>query len=142
MRKQYRGVCDKCDADFDYILVHNGFNDSAYAYCRECGCVAILNGYCDQIPDFIDLAIHQPIHSAIEPYLETCQCGGRFRSNATPCCPACKERLSPNAARAYIELNAIGTENGFRWQNNWDGLYCMIVNNSVVYDNWNRRNAT
>ena len=141
-RKQDSGVCDKCSASFDYFLLHNGFNNSAYAYCSESGCVAILNGYCDQIPAGVELTVHRSINAEIEIHLECCKCGGTFRSSSAPCCPSCKKRLSADAARAYIEQNAPGTAKGFRWQNNWSGLYCVIVDQCVVYDNWKLASAT
>lgn len=34
------GSCENCNQRFSYALIHNGFNDSAYAYCDTCGCVA------------------------------------------------------------------------------------------------------
>ena len=37
------GTCESCESSFPYYLIHNGFNDSTYAYCDHCGRLAILN---------------------------------------------------------------------------------------------------
>jgi hypothetical protein len=44
-REQATGKCDKCSASFGYLLIHNGFNDSSYAYCDSCCYVALLDHY-------------------------------------------------------------------------------------------------
>lgn len=41
-RTDGNGTCEECGRDFPYYLVHNGFNDSAYAYCEDCGQTALL----------------------------------------------------------------------------------------------------
>jgi hypothetical protein len=38
------GDCEHCKKKFGYYLIHNGFNDSAYAYCDTCGSTALLDG--------------------------------------------------------------------------------------------------
>jgi hypothetical protein len=35
-----------------------------------------------------------------------------------------------------IEADAPGTAKGWRWQRNWTGLYCVILADGVVHDNW------
>src|SRR4051794_33473838 len=48
-RRDGEGNCT-CGAGFGYCLVHNGFNDSAFAYCDGCGTTAIFGGYSERIP--------------------------------------------------------------------------------------------
>src|SRR5271166_2657291 len=127
MVKDDIGTCDSCGRTFSYQLVHNGFNDSAFAYCDQCGCTAMLSGYHLGIPAAEKLAIHGPVNVEAEELLTPCSCGGSFRATASPRCPHCKSALSADVARAYIEANAPGTKRGWKWQGSWSGLYCLIV---------------
>lgn len=131
-----KGRCEICSGQFTYFLVHNGFNDSAYAYCDRCGRTSILSGWHDGIPAGVQLKLHQAISETAEPYLEDCECGGKFKRKASPRCPHCKGELSAIAATSYIEKNAPGTQSGWRWQQNWQGIYCIIVEGKSVTDNW------
>src|SRR5438552_3175373 len=38
------GSCENCGHTFQYRLVHNGFGDSAYAYCDKCSFTVLLSG--------------------------------------------------------------------------------------------------
>ena len=128
------GKCESCGKSFDYDLLHNGFNDSAYSYCDECGMLAILDGW--KIPEGVNLKIHQKITSDIEPLLSLCQCGGKFKADAVPRCPHCKSLLSPTKASDWIEANAPGTKKGWKWQKSWDGLNAISIEKHFVKDNW------
>jgi len=44
------GSCEHCRHEFPYALIHNGFNDSAFAYCDACGTTSILSGWFKSIP--------------------------------------------------------------------------------------------
>jgi hypothetical protein len=88
------------------------------------------------IDNHIDLRPHQPIDTRIEVLLRICPCGGNFRHSASPRCPACNELLSPIAAKKYTERNAPGAKSGWHWQNSWDGIYSIIINNLIVHDWW------
>ncbi len=57
------GTCEHCGSKFAYNLLHNGFNDSAYAYCDRCGTLAILDGW--KIPTGIQCRIHENIVSVV-----------------------------------------------------------------------------
>jgi uncharacterized paraquat-inducible protein A len=138
VRAAATGTCDACGQTFEYRLIHNGFNDSAYAYCDRCGCAASLNGYYKNIPPQAHLKIHGPINPEAEALLQACSCGGTFRADAAPRCPHCKFPLSAEGARSYIEANAPGTAKGWRWQRSWKGLYSLIVEDRWVQDNWLR----
>ena len=70
------GKCDKCASTFEYHLIHNGFNDSAYAYSDSDSYVAILSGW--TIPEGIELPLHQPIVPELESSLLPSPDGGRF----------------------------------------------------------------
>jgi hypothetical protein len=134
-RKNETGKCDRCGKSFDYYIVHSGFSDSSYAYCDSCGMTALLGLY--KTPK-IDIKIepHQAIAPEIEPFLQECSCGGRFRNGTTPRCPHCHCPLSATEAASFIEAQARGTKKGWRWQGNWSGLYCVIIENRFVRDVW------
>jgi hypothetical protein len=130
------GYCEACHKQFAYDLIHNGFNDSAYAYCDKCGETCLLSAWYDKIPKAAKLRFHQVIDDSVEPFLRRCGCGGKFKKGASPRCPHCYAELSAVAATEYIEKNAPGAKMGWRWQQNWEGLYCIIVEDKVVTDNW------
>lgn len=128
------GKCDHCGKSFEYNLLHNGFNDSAYSYCDQCGMLSILDGW--KIPEGVTIKIHQKITQDVEPFLAPCQCGGKFKADAYPRCPHCNSPLSPDKASEWIEANAPGTEKGWRWQKSWNGLYAISIDKNCVKNNW------
>jgi hypothetical protein len=134
-RKQELGKCDQCQKTFGYYLVHNGFNNSSYAYCNACGTTALLNLYL--VPKIsIKLEPFQAITPEIEPFLRDCSCGGKFCSGTSPRCPHCDRPLLATEVTAFIESQAEGTKKGWHWQRNWVGLYCIIIENKCVRDVW------
>ena len=128
------GACEHCGVTFPYALLHNGFNESAYAYCDSCGMTAVLDGW--KVPDGIQIKFHTVIKSEDESLLLPCECGGAFKSGASPRCPHCHKSLSAESARQWIEANAVGTAKGWRWQCSWTGLYAIVIDNNLVKDNW------
>jgi hypothetical protein len=96
----------------------------------------LLSGWFKKIPADAQLQAHKSISAGIEPYLEPCNCGGTFRSNASPRCPRCLHSLSPETAARWIEANAPGTSKGWRWQRNWSGVYAIVIEGHRVCDNW------
>ena len=106
------GRCEHCGHAFTYALLHNGFNDSAYAYCASCCNVAILSGWHKGIPEQAAFRAHGPISQVTESWLKPCPCGGSFMANASPRCPHCNQTLSSEAARTWMEQNASGTAQG------------------------------
>lgn len=136
-RKQDTGKCDHCHESFRYYLIHNGFNDSVYSYCDLCGVTADISLWS---PVFSKLPIGTPkqgvIPEGLEPFLESCSCGGRFTSRSAPHCPKCNQGLSADKAAIWIEENAPGTSGGWRWQRNWNGLYCIVIENRVIHNNF------
>ena len=129
-----KGRCEHCRQDFDFNLIHNGFNETAYAYCDSCGCTALLS-LRGKMPESLSLR-YGPIDSKIEPHLAPCACGGHFRANAEPRCPHCNKTLSAEKATAYIEANAPGAAKGWRWQRDWRGFYAIVIEGRRVKDPW------
>lgn len=133
-RDHHTGVCDKCGKSFQYYLVHNGFNDSAYAYSDSDSYVTILDGW--KAPENTGLKLHGPIGPDIEALLTPSPLGGTFKSGESPKCPHCLSPLDPVLAAEYIERDAPGTQKGWRWDRCWNGIYCIIIDDLVVRDNW------
>lgn len=138
MAKMDIGACESCGHTFSYQLIHNGFNDSAFAYCERCGCEASLSCWYKDIPPGAHLKVHGPVNPEAEAFLQPCECGGIFRANASPRCPHCNSELSPEVARSYLEVNAPGTPKGWRWQGTWFGVYSIVIENRRIKDNWLR----
>lgn len=138
VRTDGTGTCDECRHTFAYTLIHNGFNDSAFAYCDCCGMTALFDGWSPHVPAGVDVGLHGPIDRSVEALVEPCGCGGRFRGASAPRCSHCHATLSAERASEYIERNAAGTASGWRWQRRWNGLYAIVVDNRVVQDPWRR----
>ena len=133
-RKHDIGDCEHCNKEFGYYLIHNGFNESSYAYCDACGLTALLDGW--KVPKSVHMVPHQMITPELEPHLAPCQCGGSFKAGASPRCPRCRQVISAVRATEYIEREAEGAKKGWRWQRAWTGLYCIIIEDRVVRDVW------
>ncbi len=135
------GTCEQCGRSFPYYLIHNGFNESAYAYCAECGQTALMDGW--RMPFKLAADVHGPIKPEHEHLLQPCPCGGLFRASSGPRCPHCQKQLSPTKAAEWIEANAPGAKRGWRWQGSWRGLYAIVISDRVVRDIWRaEENAT
>ena len=125
-----KGDCENCGRFYRYTLWHSGFGDNSYAYCDECGMLALLN-YSNEYVAALPAPAEKfgEIEASWEPYLQACPCGGRFRRGASPRCPSCREKLSATHAATHIEAQALGAR-GWKWQNNWSGLYCLAMNDA------------
>jgi hypothetical protein len=131
------GECESCHSNFEYLLIHNGFSDTAYAYCDTCGTTCLVGGWDDKRkPREAPLKIQGPIQAETEPWLQSCPCGGRFRAKSSPRCPTCRHVLSAELATSYIEKNAPGTKGGWRWQKDWNGIYCIVIAGRLIKNNW------
>jgi hypothetical protein len=73
-----------------------------------------------------------------ESRLGPCSCGGRFRAAASPRCPSCHTPLSAIALGPQIEANAPGRKKGWRWQNDWKGLYAFVVDDHALTLDWRK----
>jgi hypothetical protein len=128
--------CGACGRTFSYVLVHNGFNDSAYAYCDGCGRTALFNCHSQSAPQGIEVGYHGPLRVEAEQFVQPCACGGHFRGAAAPRCPHCRAQLSAKDSAEYIEPNAAGTSKGWRWQRTWTGPYAIVIGDRFVQDPW------
>lgn len=131
-QKENRGLCEHCNEPFHYTLIHNGFNDSAYAYSESTCYTALLDGW--KIPANVPVAIQGRIKKETEAYLTPAPDGGLFLASASPRCPNCNQILDPIKAAKYIEADAEGTKAGWRWQRNWDSVYCIIIEDRIAND--------
>ena len=123
-----KGDCEHCGRFYRYSLWHSGFGDNSYAYCDLCGTVAILTYSNPRVAGFPPLSSeYGEIDESWEQFLQPCACGGSFRQGASPRCPFCKLKLSPEHAADHIEEQARGATRGWHWQNTWSGLYCMAI---------------
>ena len=139
-REKSKGECDKCHREFGYHLIHNGFNASSYAYCSACGMTAILDtNNRDRTSEGIPP--HRAITSEGEQLLAPCTCGGEFRAGASPRCPHCHQELSATAATKWIEEPAPGTERGWTWQADWQGLYAIVIEGRLVRNPWRTKES-
>ena len=135
-RRDGEGMCETCNQAFGHMLVHNGFNDSAYAYCDRCGETALFSAWSPTVQKGMDVGFSGPLKQAAEALVRPCMCGGAFRGSAAPRCPHCGERLSAELAAGYLERDAPGTAKGWRWQRTWSGLYAIIIEDRVLNDPW------
>lgn len=132
------GRCEHCGVTSPYEMVHNGFNDSAFAYCDRCGRVAIVDlveieRRLGQVP-----ALVTPLPEEVAEHLASCTCGGSFKGDAPARCPSCHKALSAELAAAWIEAQASGAKGGWRWQRSWPALYALILGERVVFNPWSR----
>ena len=107
-----------------------------YAYCDSCGRTALLSEWDKRMPRLANCPGQQEICGAMESYLQPCECGGQFKKGAAPRCPHCNCTLSPETATSYIEGNAPGAKKGWKWQRNWSDMYCIVIENKRVADNF------
>lgn len=135
-RQRGHASCPRCSVDFEYLLVHAGFNVCAYAYCDRCGLPTLLSPWSPRRPTSVSLEPYQGIARSVERHLRPCECGGRFRAGAPPRCPGCHEPLPADGMAGPIEEDAPATRDGWRWDRRWDGLYCVIINGRWIDDNW------
>ncbi len=136
MQSQPLGTCSHCTAKFEYELIHNGFNDSCFAYCDSCGTAGFMSAWRSDIPAEAVFRAHGPVSIETEHLLAACECGGRFRISAAPRCPSCRMELDAQASASWIEKNAPGTSKGWAWQRSWQGLYALVVGGDSTELQW------
>jgi uncharacterized paraquat-inducible protein A len=131
------GVCEECHKLFEYSLWHNGVNNSSYAYCERCGKTAILDISDQRFPvDEVKSSAYQGISAGVETHLMACHCGGFFLASSQPRCPHCEEALSAAKAATYIERQPPQSSPDWRWQMNWRGTYCIVIEAREVRNNF------
>lgn len=136
----HSGACEHCRQTFDYWLLQCQRTNSAYAYCDSCGTTAILSLTDPRMPQLPNRQAPEEICADLEPYIFHCYCGGQFKRGSSPRCPFCNETISAEWARTYIESNAFGAREGWRWQGNWTGPYAFVIESKLVNNNF--RDAT
>ncbi len=52
-----KGDCEHCGRLYRYSLWHSGFGDNSYAYCDDCGMLALLN-YSNPSRSWIPAPVH------------------------------------------------------------------------------------
>jgi len=133
MRNLDFSTCGNCGKSFGYYLVHSGSNGSCYSYCNRCGMTAILSLHSRRIPSLPPRCDpFGEIWAGLEEHLRACECGGSFKKGSSPRCPHCAQPLSAEAAASYLERNAFGTQKSWRWQRNWCGTYCIVIEHKRV----------
>ena len=138
MTSETFGTCDHCSVQFPYALIHNGFNDSAYAYCDSCGTVGFISAWQSDIPKEANFRAQGPISPETAKLLAPCSCGGRFRLMAAPRCPSCHTELDAQGAAIWIERQALGTSKGWQWQRSWSGLYALMIGKQSTLLQWSK----
>jgi hypothetical protein len=142
-RKDGDGTCEACHRSFAYYLIHNGFNDSSYAYCASCGLTALLDVH--SAPQHAAFGNDRRITPDVATLLAPCRCGGRFDAVSAPRCPHCAHELSARAAASWIEANAAANAPRrrrwwsrwlWRWQQDWGGLYAIVIEDRLVQNPW------
>jgi hypothetical protein len=128
------GKCERCAHTFDLELIHCGFVDCSYAYCGSCGKTGLLSAWSNQWPSGVKCT-QAEISADMEPYLDSCSCGGRFLKGNSPRCPQCKQPLSADRIADTVN-QAPGTKKGWRWQRNWSGIYGVIIDGLQIADNF------
>jgi len=132
MNTLQKGDCEHCGRYYRYSLWNSGFGNNSYAYCEQCGLLAILNYSNPLVAGLPQASIeNEEIDASWEPFLLPCPCGGQFRKGAAPRCPFCNEKLSATHAAGHIEAQALGSGRGWQWQNSWSGLHCMAIEDAV-----------
>jgi hypothetical protein len=127
------------------MVIHNGFNDSCYAYCDRCGRAALI----DLIPFLYGGAEPKPVdgsgsHAAVigshfERAMRPCPCGGHFRRGAAPRCPTCSAEVSPEqfgdtlkrGLWSYSPQPARSGAREFVRDSLWQGIYCILFENCL-----------
>ena len=102
MTSETFGTCDHCSVQFPYALIHNGFNDSAYAYCDSCGTVGFISAWQSDIPKEANFRAQGPISPETAKLLAPCSCGGRFRLMAAPRCPGDHHRTGSDSTSRIV----------------------------------------
>jgi hypothetical protein len=132
------GWCQQCGGTFQYRLVHNGFSNTAYAYCDHCSFTVLLSEW-SEAARRVPFRSQGRISPDLECLLKQCPCGGRFLASSDPKCPNCARPLSPVDATSYIEKNAPGTAKGWRWDQSWSGVYSIVLNDQILEDWWDEK---
>ena len=143
-REQYSGQCESCGQAFYWYPIHNGFNNSFYAYCSRCGTTAILDFWGTPLTRHPGVAklVAGEIPNQIEDLLQPCSCGARFRAGSKPRCPHCGHELLPRAGPNGEAANE-PQRTRQDWPLTWNPaqIYCVIINDKVAYNPFKHLNS-
>lgn len=137
-------ACLGCRRNLRYRFIHNGFNESVYAYCDSCGKLATLDTNNGHVPRLVSQRDRDDWASAIdtsfESELEPCACGGRFCRGAAPRCPYCRRSLTLDDFRdppsfATRVLCRLGLSRTWLGPRSWTGLYSVVIEDNRVDNN-------
>ena len=155
--------CYRCNSSFTFEYAHAGFGDEIFFYCNECGMVATVDLYGEEITKGEFYKKHnllKPIHPhnekelmlfednfkkmkiEISKNLNSCSCGGKFTIDAIPRCPICNKELEWDKIVDEIDKNSGRvTEPCFRkcLKKGWHDIYYFIFSNRMVKDSWESR---
>ena len=126
----FKGRCGICLHGFGFRFVDSQLNDSFYAYCAFCGRTALfgLRGVPSKVPRDWGYRIG---HDS-QKFIQSCECGGRFRQNAEPRCPKCGSEIGTPEFEGYVN-KMMGPQ--WDWRQ-YGGQFCMVIGERVVRDNW------
>ena len=131
-------TCASCREMFSFELIHNGLNDTCYAYCGTCGTCALFD-YPYQKPECQPHWQNAlPASSELLAFAKRCDCGGIFDANAIPRCPHCFAALSATELTPAIETASFGTSVDWGCQGSWDGPYSFVTNGRLTENPWRK----
>lgn len=136
-RHKYPGQCDNCGHRFEWYPIHNGFNNSFYAYCSSCGTTAILDFWGTPLTHHPAVAklVAGEIPNEIEGLLQHCACGSHFRAGSKPRCPHCAHELLPRVGPSDADSLPLQRKMA-GWPLSWTPaqVYCVVINDKVVWN--------
>jgi hypothetical protein len=65
-----------------------------------------------------------------------CVLGGIFGQRVLQVSALWLRVITGNWPLGYIEKNSLGTSKGWRWQRNWQGMYCIVIDGRLIENNW------
>jgi hypothetical protein len=128
------GTCEHCAGQFRFSIVASHMADASYAYCSDCGTVAVLQPHDAEAPTGF-ATMGGPILRENETLLTPCRCGGRFVSRGAPRCPNCRRVIDAEYATDFIEASTPFASRGW-WQRTWHGPMFMIINEESRWNDW------
>lgn len=154
--------CYHCNSSFNFEFAHAGFGDEIFFYCDQCGIVATVDTYSEEMSKgrfyekYIlgrkynthrkqDLAIFEEnikkMKIAISKGLQPCSCGGKFTIDAIPRCPVCNKELEWDKVVDEIDSNSDSvTPRYFKkiLKKGWHDIYYFVFNGRQIRNNWKK----
>ncbi|MEQ1527561.1 MAG: hypothetical protein ABL911_12560 [Gallionella sp.] len=90
---------------------HAGFGNQGFLYCDSCPTIIEFGSYNSKYTSIVNgkhtWSLDSEEMQCVEAGLKPCPCGGHFRFNALPRCPACNEPL-PNLLQDKFHFVEVG----------------------------------